>query len=187
MTADASWFWWRAAGAGDAARADLALVGHHATKGREALVVDLFDLLLAEGAVAAAGLAEPSGLTLLLTPRLGLGAGHACSLSLQRPGRRVLTCSERDVVVAFGEVAGGRAVEALVVEGRAGVLALGSGLLVAAAAVPPSRGPMNWTRSAAMLTASRFCPSCVSHWRQRRRPETATWRPRLRYWAQVSA
>src|SRR5690242_6259637 len=80
-----------AAGAGDAAAADLALLGDVATQLRDVLVVDLRDLLLAEEAVAALDLplraAGPPPLLLLI-----LLSGHASPRTgcrrRPRPGSR---------------------------------------------------------------------------------------------------
>src|SRR5664279_601555 len=118
------------AGAGDAARADLAFIGHHAAKSRDVLEVDLFDLLFAEVAVAAARLADPTGLRRLLAPRLWFGARHACSL-LVAPDGAVTYSLERYVIVRLAEVALGRL--------RAGAGEPGAGTLAAlrgARAVP---------------------------------------------------
>ena len=64
------------AGAGDAARLDLAAVAHEAAQGGDVLVVDLVDLLLAEGAVAASRGVD--GTALLGRPWLGITLWHSC-------------------------------------------------------------------------------------------------------------
>src|SRR5262249_44796552 len=103
-----------AAGAGDAARADLALLGDELAQGRDVLVVDLLDLV----AALLARLAPPAPRTALLVAPAHRLAASAC-LGHQRTGPRLRRCSgewadvagkgtslERDVVVAGR--AGGR-------------------------------------------------------------------------------
>src|SRR5271157_1211201 len=112
-----------AAGAGYATRADLAFFGDEALEDRVGLVVDVLDLLYAVVAVAAARLAQGSGLWPLLAT-LALWCWHAGlsrsfffsrQSAVGRPAGRFAArwwgrSSERDVLVAevaFGDIGGG--------------------------------------------------------------------------------
>src|SRR6185437_1040974 len=69
-------------------------------------------------------------------------------------------------------------------EGRRGPVARPTSASASASRSPG--GSMNWTVSATMLTAWRFCSSAVSHSRQLRRPSTHTRLPRRMYVATFS-
>src|SRR5262245_14480285 len=150
-----------AARAGDAARADLALLGDVAAELVEVLPVHLVDLLLAE--VAGPALAGP-------LHRLAAAAALALFL----------------VSVASGHQKGMSSSFALPKSAFSAVAPAGTNCR---SPPPPSaspRLPRNWTLSAMISTAWRFVPSCASHSRQSRRPSTPTGRPFERYCAQLS-
>ena len=150
-----------AARAGDAPRADLALLGDVAPELVDVLVVDLLDLLAAEVAVALAGSGRRAR-------ACGPCAAVCCSRCGIRTGcRRRLPSRPKSALSACGAAAA----------------------RTAAAPPPPSpswRPPRNWTLSAMISTAWRLVPSWASHSRQSRRPSTATGRPLARYCAQLS-
>jgi hypothetical protein len=69
-----------AAGPGDAAWTDLALLGHGATKGRQILGLDLFELLAAVGAEATSVSGCPTDHALRVSARLLFGTRHGSFL-----------------------------------------------------------------------------------------------------------
>src|SRR5262245_5755218 len=149
-----------AARAGDAARADLALLGDVAAELVEVLPVHLVDLLLAEVAGPA-----PAGPLHRLAP-----AAPALSVFLLS----IAPCHQKGMSSSF----------ALPKSAFSAVAPAGTNWRSPPSASP--RLPRNWTLSAMISTAWRLEPSCASHSRQSSRPSTPTGRPLDRYCAQLS-
>src|SRR5919107_2608298 len=163
-------------GAGDARRANLALVADRPAQRCEVLVVDDVDLVPAErarleppgsGCPPAAALAVTSGGCSTLLRHVFLPA-----YSLLR-GQNGMSSSDPPALAGAGSKS----------PVSAGTSPWGVNRPPFS---PPSREPRNWTESAMISTDCRLLPSLSCHSRHSSRPSTATGRPLARYWAQFS-